>query len=101
MIGLAGTNNIPEEWKAQYSVGHGLDRKRSELQTMQCKRTLWLILIDNQVSELKRRLVEHVNIPDLAPLVPVIEGLMRIVPSCRIKASTGLSLLGPKKRVSN
>ncbi|OJJ83134.1 uncharacterized protein ASPGLDRAFT_151795 [Aspergillus glaucus CBS 516.65] len=84
MIGLVGTNNMPEDWKAQYSVGHGLDRKRN-----------------TQLSELKRRLVEHVNIPDLAPLVSVIEGLMRLVPSSRITASTGLSLLGPKKRVSN
>lgn len=101
MIGLVGTNNMPEDWKAQCSVGHGLDRRRSELQTMQCKRMFWLILIDTQLSELKRRLVEHVNIPDLAPLVSVIEGLMRLVPSNRITASTGLSLLGSKKRVSN
>lgn len=56
---------------------------------------------DTQLSELKRRLVEQVDHPELIPLVPVIEGLMRLVPSSRLTASTGLNLLSPKRHAPN
>ena len=48
----------------------------------------------HQISKLQSRFDELVNDAELMPLVPIIRGLMRFLPSERLTAAEALKLLG-------
>lgn len=51
-------------------------------------------LADREPTQLEERFAEAVNDSTLDPLLPIIRGLMRFLPSSRITADEALDLLG-------
>ncbi|OXV05724.1 hypothetical protein Egran_06509 [Elaphomyces granulatus] len=86
MIHLVG--KLPEEWQPKWKRMQ-LDLKPKFREPDKPEENL-------QISELKRSFDESVQIPSLLPLISVIEGLLRFLPSSRMTASEALDFLRQK-----
>ncbi len=85
MIGFV--DELPEKWQ----------QKWYEMRQDSQYRTALYKLEGVQKAELEKRFKEHVADGNLALLLPVIQGLMRLDPSERLSASEALDLLRLKK----
>ena len=78
MIGLVGS--LPKEWQSQWEEMQRTSKFKLEPY--------------GQSSKLTRKFSEKVHDPQLESLRPVLEGLMRFLPSTRVAASEALGLMG-------
>lgn len=94
MIGFV--ERLPTEWESKWESmqtrsSHDLEVEGKQIDTL---RNLLLITSkDCAVSKLEQKFVETVHNPELKPLLRVIQGLMRFLPSNRITANEALNLL--------
>ncbi|KAJ5522860.1 uncharacterized protein N7503_006535 [Penicillium pulvis] len=96
MIGFV--ERLPTEWESKWTSM--LMRSSHDLELDEGKQTdtqtnLSLILVkDYETSKLERKFAGLVPNPTLKPLLHVIQGLMRFLPSSRLTAEDALDLLG-------
>lgn len=99
MIGFV-EESLPAEWESQWESiqsksGHTLEPEEGQYIDNSYQMMLVLILLpDSGMSKLERKFAELMPDPALEPLLPVIQGLMRFLPSCRLTAKEALDLLG-------
>jgi hypothetical protein len=98
MIGYV--EKLPSEWESQWKSmktgsSHDLTEENGEqINTYKLLNPLLTPLKVYEMSRLERKFAEGVHDPLLKPLLPVIQGLMRFLPSSRITADKALGLLG-------
>ncbi|KAJ5088289.1 hypothetical protein N7456_011905 [Penicillium angulare] len=76
---------LPTEWEPKW---------RSMLTDFKLKSSHDPIIEDDEVSKVQRKFAELAPDPILEPLLPVMEGLMRFLPSHRLSAEDALGIMG-------
>lgn len=96
MIGFV--ERLPAEWESKWtsmSMRSSYDLKPNEGKHNDTQINLFLTLPkDYETSKLERKFAGLVDHPTLQPLLHVIQGLMRFLPSSRLTAEDALALIG-------
>jgi hypothetical protein len=96
MIGFV--ERLPAEWESKWTSmsmksSHDLELEEGKQNDTQIN-LLLILLKDYGTSKLERKFAGLVPNPTLTPLLHVIQGLMRFLPSSRLTAGDALDLLG-------
>lgn len=96
MIGFV--ERLPAEWESQWKLmqtrsSHNLELEEGKYAD---KQTILLLILLKvcRVSKLEQKFARMVPDPTFNPLLHVIQGLMRFLPSSRLTAEEALDLLG-------